>query len=94
MAEGAPAGATAADRDNISEPVGGIPFSDAPQPKHKSQYWIIAVTAILVVALGAGTFLYLRSKSESTKAVPALASKSAASASKTPTPEVLSLIHI
>ena len=88
MAEGAPAGATAADRDNISEPVGGIPFSDAPQPKHKSQYWIIAVTAILVVALGAGTFLYLRSKSESTKAVPALASKSAASASKTPTPEV------
>lgn len=90
LAEGAPAGATAADPENVSESVGGIPFSDAPQPKRKSQYWIIAVAAILVVALGVGTYFYLRSKSESTKAVPVPASKTSSSASGTltPTPEV------
>lgn len=88
MAEGTPAGTTGTDHEHISEPVGGIPFSDAPQPTRKSQYWIIAVAAILVVAIGAGIFFYLRSKSGATKAVPATASKPAASASKSPTPEV------
>ncbi|MCW5105851.1 hypothetical protein PA07A_0168 [Cutibacterium acnes P07A] len=88
MAEGTPAGTTGTDHEHISEPVGGIPFSDAPQPTRKSQYWIIAVAAILVVAIGAGVFFYLRSKSGATKAVPATASKPAASASKSPTPEV------
>lgn len=88
MAEGTPAGTTGTDHEHISEPVGGIPFSDAPQPTRKSQYWIIAVAAILVVAIGAGIFFYLRSKSGATKAVPATASKPAASASKAPTPEV------
>lgn len=87
MAEGAPAG-TGTDHEHISEPVGGIPFSDAPQPTRKSQYWIIAVAAILVVALGTGIFFYLKSKSGATKAIPAAASKPAASASKAPTPEV------
>ena len=91
LAEGAPAGATAADPENVSESVGGIPFSDAPQPKRKSQYWIIAVAAILVVALGVGTYFYLRSKSESTKAVPVPASKTSSSASGTltPTPDLV-----
>jgi len=63
MVEGAPAGTTGTNHEHISEPVGGIPFSDAPQPTRKSQYWIIAVAAILVVAVGAGIFFYLRSKS-------------------------------
>ncbi|WP_216073022.1 hypothetical protein, partial [Acinetobacter baumannii] len=85
MAEGTPAGTTGTDHAHISEPVGGIPFSDAPHPTRKSQYWIIAVAAILVVAIGAGIFFYLRSKSGATKAVPATASKPAASASKSPT---------
>ncbi|EPH06572.1 hypothetical protein HMPREF1485_00275 [Propionibacterium sp. HGH0353] len=76
------AGATAADRPDVNESIGGIPFSDEPQPKRKSQYWIVAVAAILVVALGVGVFYFLKPKNDdATKAVPA-------SASHTPTPEV------
>ena len=83
------AGATAADRPDVNESIGGIPFSDEPQPKRKSQYWIIAVAAVLVVALGVGLFYFLKPKNDdATKAVPAPASKPAASASHTPTPEV------
>ena len=83
------AGATAADRPDVNESIGGIPFSDGPQPKRKSQYWIVAVAAILVVALGVGLFYFLKPKNDdATKAVPAPASKPAASASHTPTPEV------
>ena len=83
------AGTTAADRPDVNESIGGIPFSDGPQPKRKSQYWIVAVAAILVVALGVGLFYFLKPKNDdATKAVPAPASKPAASASHTPTPEV------
>ena len=83
------AGATAADRPDVNESIGGIPFSDGPQPKRKSQYWIVAVAAILVVALGVGLFYFLKPRNDdATKAVPAPASKPAASASHTPTPEV------
>ncbi|MDU1418216.1 MAG: hypothetical protein E6924_06590, partial [Cutibacterium avidum] len=72
------AGATAADRPDVNESIGGIPFSDEPQPKRKSQYWIIAVAAVLVVALGVGLFYFLKPKNDdATKAVPAPASKPA-----------------
>ncbi|WP_445439689.1 hypothetical protein [Cutibacterium sp. V947] len=76
-----PAGASANDRPNVSESVGGIPFSDEPQPQRKSQYWIIAVAAVLVVALGVGLFHFLKTNDDATKAVPA-------PTPKTQTPEV------